>query len=85
MCNDPVSLYYLESIKINGLDLYKLSHLEEEYKNGLRIQVETAWGWADVAVGKFLSLIKKSGTSNVVAFTEVRRCGSLTLKVPRRA
>lgn len=67
----------------DSLDEYRLEELKEEANNGLRVEAETAWGWIELKVGKFLSAVEKRGGA-VVAYGDIRRCGGLTLKVPRR-
>jgi hypothetical protein len=67
-----------------SLDKYTLDELKDEADIGLRVEAETAWGWVELKVGKFLSAVEKRG-GPVVAYGEIRRCGGLTIKVPRRA
>jgi hypothetical protein len=62
-------------------DVYTASQLREESRNGLKIYVETAWGWTEVKVDPFLKQVE---TGKFLAWTTIRRDGGVTLKVPCR-
>ena len=66
------------------MEKHLISHLREEVGNGLKIYVETAWGWSELKVGPFLRQAETAASAAVYGFSEVRRDGSITLKIPRR-
>lgn len=66
-----------------ALGRHTLKELREEIKEGLRIQVETAWGWSDVKVIPFLKQVEKGRGGVVIAYCDISKTGALTLKVPR--
>jgi hypothetical protein len=67
----------------DALGRHTLKELEEEISEGLRIQVETSWGWSDVKVRPFLKQVEKGRGDVVIAYCDIsRRTGALTLKIP---
>lgn len=72
--------------EIGGLSEHKLSELKDESTEGLKIFVETAWGWVEVKVSPFLKAVeKRSGSSAVVVgYCDIGKVGAMILKVPRR-
>jgi hypothetical protein len=69
-----------------------LAQLREEHdhgRGGLKIYAETAWGWSELKVAPFLKQLERDDGSEdlpvVLAIMTIRRGGSATLKIPRRA
>lgn len=67
--------------ELEPLGKYTAEQIKSELKDGLEIFVETAFGWAKVRPSQFLKLV---GNRNVYAYTELKKDGSITLKVPSR-
>lgn len=69
-------------------DAYTLAHLKEEFdhgRGGLKIYADTAWGWQELKVAPFLRHLEKHNKIGMVyGITEIRRNGSLSLKLPPR-
>lgn len=72
---------------LDSLGEYTVAQLRDELTAGLRIYVETAWGWTEVKAPQFLRQVeRRSGESAVIhAYTKIRKGGAVTLEIPRRA
>ena len=66
-----------------ALGTHTADELKQELPEGLRIFAETAWGWSELKAAAFVKQVERSG-GKVTAYSEVRKGGSITLKVPRR-
>ena len=62
---------------------YTLPQLRPEVEKGLKLYAETAWGWSELKVGAFLKALEKSRTT-IVGYTEIRKNGALSIRLPRR-
>ena len=66
-----------------SLSKYTAAQLRSESRSGLKIFAETGWGWSELKVSAFVKQVDKAG-STILAYTEVRNDGGITLKVPCR-
>lgn len=66
-----------------AIGIHTTDQLKQELHEGLRIFAETAWGWSELKAAAFVKQVEESG-GKVRAYSEVRKSGAITLKVPRR-
>ena len=67
----------------DALGSHTAEELKQELPEGLRVFAETAWGWSELKAAAFIKQVEKSG-GKVTAYSEVRKGGAITIKVPRR-
>ena len=73
-------------ISDDSLHPISLTELKDEANNGLKLYAETAWGWSELKVAAFLRQAeRKNYGATIIGYIEVRKCGSLTVKIPLRA
>ena len=57
--------------------------LKEEYRHGLKLYAETAWGWSELNPVSFIKQIQKN-KSTVLAYVSFKKSGAAVLKIPFR-
>ena len=68
---------------LDALSTFTAAELKQELPEGLKIFAETAFGWSELKASAFVKQLEES-KSCVVAYCDVRKGGSITLKVPYR-